>query len=210
LECGISFKDIQKALNFQTSNIIGCLITHEHKDHCKAVNDFVKAGVNCYLSQGTADALEVSGHRIKIVGAKNQFKVGTWDIMPFETEHDAKESLGFLLRNQAGEKLLYATDTYYIKYRFQELTHIMLECNYSLDILNENVAKGVIPYEMKKRLIRSHFSLANVKVFLKANDLSKVSEIHLVHLSDSNSDEVRFKREIQALTGKVVIVAQSN
>jgi DNA-binding transcriptional MerR regulator len=59
---------------------------------------------------------------------------------------------------------------------------------------------------MKKRLLRLHFSLENVKEFLRANDLSKVQEIWLLHLSDNNSDEERFKREIMELTGKVVYV----
>jgi len=83
----------------------------------------------------------------------------------------------------------------------------MVECNYSMDILNENIRTGKIPAVMKKRLLQSHFSLDNVKGFLKANDLSQVKEIWLLHLSDSNSNTERFKREIQELTGKPVYVA---
>jgi hypothetical protein len=60
---------------------------------------------------------------------------------------------------------------------------------------------------IKKIPIKSHFSLENVKRFLQANDLSRVQEIWLLHLSDGNSDETRFKREIQELTGKPVIIA---
>ena len=108
--------------------------------------------------------------------------------------------------NKNGKKVLFATDTYYIRYKFTGLTHIIVECNYSMKILNENIASGRVPKLMKKRLMRSHFSLENVKDFLKANDLSKVEEIWLLHLSDNNSDEDLFKREIQALTGKLVIV----
>jgi phosphoribosyl 1,2-cyclic phosphodiesterase len=117
------------------------------------------------------------------------------------------EPVGFLLVNQAGEKLLYATDTYYIKYRFRGLTHIMIEANYSLDILRSNVENGTVAPELKNRLLRSHFSLENVKECLKANDLRNVKEIWLLHLSDGNSDAERFKREIQELTGKEVYVA---
>jgi phosphoribosyl 1,2-cyclic phosphodiesterase len=62
---------------------------------------------------------------------------------------------------------------------------------------------------MKRRLLKTHLSIDNAKDFLRANDLSRVQEIHLIHLSDGNSDEARFKREIQALTGKPVYVAQS-
>lgn len=60
---------------------------------------------------------------------------------------------------------------------------------------------------LKNRLLTSHFSLENVKEFLKANDLSQVREIWLLHLSDGNSDQVRFKREIMELCGKPVYVA---
>jgi len=159
------------------------------------------------MSQGTKECIGLDGHRIKIIKPKQQFKVGTWVILPFETQHDAVEPVGFLLANQAGEKLLYATDTYYIKYRFQSLTHIMIEASYSLDILRSNVENGLVAPELKNRLLRSHFSLENVKECLKANDLSGVREIWLLHLSDNNSDGERFKREIQELTGKPMFIA---
>lgn len=207
LECGISFKDIQKGLSFKISEIAGCLISHEHHDHCKAAKDVIRAGIDCYMTLGTKEALNIDGHRIKIIKPKMQFKVGTWIILPFETQHDAQEPLGFLLANQYGEKLLYATDTYYIRYRFQGLTHIMVECNYSLDVLRANVEAGMIEPALKDRILKSHFSLEHVKDFLRANDLSQVREIWLLHLSDGNSDAERFKREIQELTGKLVYVA---
>jgi phosphoribosyl 1,2-cyclic phosphodiesterase len=176
-------------------------------DHSKAVKDIMRAGIDCYMSQGTADALSISGHRLHIVRAKQQFRIGTWTILPFETQHDAAEPLGFLLANQDGEKLLYATDTYFIRYRFRGLTHIAVECNYSLDILRANVEAGMVEPALKSRILKSHFSLENVKEFLKANDLSKVQEIWLLHMSDGNSDSERFKREVMELTGKPTYIA---
>lgn len=207
IECGINFRDIQKALNFKTSNLAGCLITHEHKDHTKGLKDVLRAGIDVYASQGTIDQERIKHHRLKPIQAKKQFEIGTWKVLPFDVEHDVAEPLGFLLMNQEGEKLLFATDTYYVRYKFKGLTHIAVECNYSLDILEENIAAGIVPEIMKKRLLRSHFSLENVKEFLKANDLSKVQEIHLLHLSNNNSDEKLFKEEIQTLTGKPVYIA---
>jgi phosphoribosyl 1,2-cyclic phosphodiesterase len=207
LECGIPYKEIQKRLKFRVSEIAGCFVSHEHFDHSKAVPDIMKAGIDCYMSQGTTDALGISGYRVNIIKARQQFKVGTWTILPFETQHDAIEPLGFLLADKAGEKLLYATDTYYIKYRFPGLTHIMVETSYSLDILQDNVEKGIVNAQLKNRLLRSHFSLDNVKKCLQANDLSRVQQIWLLHLSNNNSDAELFKREIQELTGKEVYIA---
>ncbi|MGY3717028.1 MBL fold metallo-hydrolase [Sutcliffiella cohnii] len=206
LECGINYREIQKGFGFKMSEVAGCLITHEHGDHCKSIKEVLKAGIDVYTSSGTVDTLGISHHRIKRVKAMEQFQLGTWSILPFDVQHDVSEPLGFLLANQEGEKLLFATDTYYIKYKFQELTHILVECNYSLEILNQNILDGSVPSVMKKRLLRSHFSLENLKEFLKANDLSKVQEIWLLHLSDSNSDEALFKKEIMELTGKMVYV----
>jgi len=176
-------------------------------DHSKAVKDIMRAGIDCYMGRGTAEALGLSGHRLHIIKARQQFRIGTWKILPFETQHDAQEPLGFLLANRDGDKLLYATDTFYIRYRFQGLTHIAVECNYSLDILRANVEAGMVEPALKSRILKSHFSLENVKKFLLANDLGKVQEIWLLHLSDGNSDEARFKREIQELTGKMVFIA---
>ncbi|MFC4768710.1 MBL fold metallo-hydrolase [Effusibacillus consociatus] len=207
IECGLPLKKIRQAMGFRVSGLAGVLLSHEHLDHSKAAGEVMKAGIYVYASHGTFTAIGLSGHRVKRIEAKKQFKLGTWTVMPFDVEHDAAEPLGFLLLNQAGEKLLFATDTYYIRYRFPGLTHIMVECNYSIQILNENIAAGRVPASLKPRLLKSHFSLEHVKDFLLANDLSKVQEIWLLHLSSTNSNEEMFKREIQALTGKVVYVA---
>lgn len=207
IECGINYKDIQIALNFDTKRVVGCLLSHEHKDHSKGLKDVLRAGIDVFMSRGTAEAEGIKHHRINIVENKKQFKVGTFTILPFDVEHDVNEPFGFLIANEQGDKLLFATDTYYIKYKFTGLTHLMIECNYSQTILDDNINIGVVPQVMKRRLMQSHFSLENVIEFLKANDLSKVDEIHLLHLSDTNSNELEFKNKIQEVTGKRVVIA---
>ncbi|MCR6112726.1 MBL fold metallo-hydrolase [Bacillus sp. A301a_S52] len=206
IEAGISIKAIKKALNYKVHEVSGVLISHSHGDHSKSVKDIVKLGVDCYMSQETCEEIGVNHHRIKTIESLRAFKIGSLNIMPFDAEHDVK-TFGFLIANKQSDKLLYLTDSYYCKYKFKALSHIAVECNYSLDILNKNIASGRVHKAMKKRLLRSHFSLENVKEFLRANDLSRVQEIHLLHLSDSNSDETRFKKEIQELTGKLVYVS---
>lgn len=208
LEAGLPYKDLQRALDFQVSGLSGCLISHEHGDHSKAAKEVMRAGVPVYTGAGTAAALGLAGHRLRIVQAHESFTIGTWTILPFDVEHDAAEPLGFVLANTANDKLVFLTDTYYCRYRFTGLTHLMLECNYALDIVNRRVDAGKLHPAQKRRLLRSHFGLENVKDFLRANDLSRLREVWLLHLSDGNSDEERFKREIQEITGTVVLVAR--
>lgn len=206
IEAGISLQKIREAFNFKLSSAAACLITHEHGDHSKAVKDIMRAGIDCYMSNGTAEAIGASGHRLKVVKSKELFAVGSFKVLPFDTQHDAKEPLGFLLQSYDGEKLLFATDTYYIKYRFSGLTYVMLECNYSKEILEENIKVGVVPKEIRNRIVRSHFELDNVKAFLAANDLSNVRKIYLIHLSQNNGEPELFKTEIQKAFGKPVYI----
>src|SRR5699024_1175075 len=205
LECGINFRNIQIATDFKASEIVGCLLTHEHKDHSKGLKDVLKNGIDVYASKGTIEAEKITHHRLKSIQARKQFNIGNWTILPFEVEHDAAEPLGYLIANGA-EKILFATDTFYVRYRFKGITYLMIECNYSIDILNDNIENGRVPAILKRRLMQSHFSLENVLEFLKANDLSQLKEVHLLHLSDNNSDEEMFKRAVQEVTGVPVYV----
>lgn len=208
LECGIPYKKLQEGLEFRLSEIEGCLITHEHKDHCKAVNEVARAGINCYMSEGTKEALDFDNHRLITNKTYEPFKIGSWIVKSFEVQHDAAEPWGFLLwSRETGDKLVYLTDTFYSKFKFNDLNYVMIECNYSKKILDENIKTGKVPAVQKKRLLQSHFSLENVKDFLKANDLSNVREIWLLHLSNRNSNAEQFKKEIQELTGKMVKIA---
>lgn len=208
LECGLPIKEIQKHLDYKVSELDGVLVTHEHLDHARSTKDLARLGINCYMTEGTQEALGVAGHRIQTVIPQQQFTLGTFEILPFQVQHDAACPVGYLVYSKTtGDKLLFATDTFYIKFCFKKLTIIAIECNYAKDILQANVRAGLVPAVLEKRLLTSHFSLENVKEFLKANDLSRVREIWLLHLSDQNSDAERFKREVQELTGKPVFVA---
>lgn len=208
LDCGVPYKDIQQALDFDFSKVSGCLITHEHQDHCKAVMDMTKAGIDCFMSRGTALATGVYGHLIKLIHAREPFRIGTWTILPFEAQHDAAEPLGFLVAHEmTGEKLVYATDTYYVRNRFQRVNYFLVECNYCLDILKANVAAGLVDEALKNRILQSHFSLEHVKQFLQANVTSDTRKIVLIHLSDDNSDASRMQREVDELTGAETVVA---
>jgi phosphoribosyl 1,2-cyclic phosphodiesterase len=205
LECGIPFKKIQQKLDFKTSSLSACLVSHIHKDHCKAVPALLKAGIDCYMSSDTIEALGLTGHRVHIVEALKQIQIGSWTILPFDAVHDVP-CLGFLLCQQ-GYKVLFLTDTVYCKYRFTGLTHILLGCNYDANIINENVTNGTLAVELKNRIIHSHMSLQTALDFLRANDLSKVEKIYLLHGSEGNLDKKEAKVQIQKLTGKEVYVA---
>lgn len=180
-------------------------------DHIKYAKDFAENGIDIYASEGTLNALELQGHRYKRIKALQQFNIGDFTILPFDTEHDAIEPLGFLIQyNPTKERLLYATDTYYIKYKFKELNYIMIECNYIKEIARKNMREGTINKSRYARLLESHMSLENLLEFLKSNDLRHVQNIILCHLSDTNSNAETMKNEVFKMTGIETIIADKN
>jgi len=206
LEAGIQPKRMQ----LDWSKVEGVLISHEHQDHAKYAKEIIKrTGADLYCSEGTSSVLRgVPSHRIHVASSKRSFSIGGWKIMPFDVEHDAKEPLAFLIETPTKRRVLFATDTYYIRYKFTGITHLMIECNYSLEILERNYQHRKIDKKQRNRIITSHFELNNVRQFLQSNDLSKLQEVHLLHLSDRNSDAEQFKREIQAIVGVPTYIAE--
>jgi phosphoribosyl 1,2-cyclic phosphodiesterase len=206
LDCGLPPREIMKGIGFSPRQISACLVTHSHGDHVKAANVLSQRyGIKIYASRGCIEAAALNC--AEPVKSMTEFNVISWDILPFDVQHDAPEPLGFLLKSRkTGEKLLYFTDTYYIKYRFCGLTHIMCEANYGLDILRNKIDSGEIPQFLAKRVMSSHMSIDHLIEMLKSNDLSELRQIYLCHLSDSNSDAELFKRRVMEATGAEVVV----
>lgn len=209
LEAGLPFKRIQEGLDFDIGKVSGCLVSHEHKDHSKAIEALNQNGVSVYTSKGTIDALGLTeSHRLGTIKALEAIKVGGFVVLPFDVQHDAVEPLGFLVQHDDMGKLLFVTDTYYCKYKFEKLDHVLVECNYRQSILDSNVDEGKVHPYLKGRIERSHFELENVKDFLRSSDLSVAKNIVLIHLSSQNSDGEFFKSEIEKTTGRQTFIAK--
>ncbi len=199
IEAGLPMKAIRRALPISVTALGGCLISHNHDDHSHSVADLMRASVDVYASAGCWDALGlIGGHRAVAVKPDVEFLVGRWRVLPFDLRHDAEGCLGYLVGAPSGERLLFAIDTAYVPYRFDGLTLIAIECNYSAELLYASGASG----DHKARILRSHLSLERVITMLESNDLSRVREIHLLHLSDGHSDAPAFKAAVEAATGK--------
>lgn len=212
LECGLPYKVIQKKLNFKISEIDACLVTHEHMDHAKAVKDLMKAGVDCYMTKGTAEVLGIKGHRLKTF---RPFEKAMYYsevlkdliILPFEAVHDVKEPVSYFIKTKDNkESLVFVTDTAYLKYKIPECDVLMIECNYVKARLDENVRLGNINTSLRNRIVKNHLSLESLVEALRAASLGRCRKIYLLHLSDGNSDEKLIKKTIQETTGIEVVV----
>ena len=195
IECGLSYKKLQKALGGSLMGIDGCLLSHDHGDHSKSITDLLSRGYKCYMSEGTADALGVDS--AIIVEHMEQFSIGTMDVVPFDTFHDCQEPLGFLIKSRVdGDILVFATDTVNLRYKFPGLNILAIEANYDKQILDRSVK---LPEKVRKRITNSHMDIDTLCDYLLNLDLSDCREIYLLHLSDSHSHEARFVSKVASV-----------
>ena len=193
LECGLSRKKLQQLAGFKLTAFDACIVSHEHKDHSGCVADLIKAGLPVYMSQGTADALGVE--LVTAIQHGEQFTVGSIDVVPFTTFHDAAEPMGFLFKSRCdGDVLAFATDTVNLAYHFPGVNILAIEANYDREILDRSEK---LPDKVRHRITNSHMEIDTLCRYLRTLELSQCREIYLLHLSDAMSDEGRFLYQVR-------------
>lgn len=208
IDCGINFKEVNKAIDFNIDSVAGVLQTHSHGDHSKFTSEFLKFGLSVYMSEENKKEVGINHHNIKIIKELESFNIDDFSIIPFDLKHDVA-CFGYIIEHSESGKFCMITDTYYCKYTFPNLNNIIIEANYSKEIIDRKFGPESGKEFLRNRILKSHFSLENCKDFLKANDLSQVNNIVLIHLSDTNSDERQFVKEVYELTGKNVTAASN-
>ena len=212
LDAGASVKTVLPAIP-DVRKVRGCLITHEHQDHCRHWQEYGKRGIRIVSSLKTLEALNPYGElnlsllhsKVTINPLVDVLRFGSFSVMAFTVQHDAVEPVGYLIRyNPTGEQLVYATDTYYLKWTFPNINYWIMECNYCEDLIDGEADKTLV-----NRLRESHMSLRRLVDVFKANDTTEAAKVVLVHLSDKRSDEARMIREVSAVTDAEVVAAHN-
>ena len=197
IECGVRTSKAFEAIDFNTKNLVGCLVSHEHGDHAKYSDAILNAGIPLFASQGTISKLVVKDELSKLsahpVAHGEVFKIGEFKVMAFKTEHDCAEPLGFLIDHPEVGRIVFATDTYFVKYRFKNVSVMMIEANYSEKILQHNLDSGKLHPGVGKRVRKSHFEINDTIEFIKANDNPELRKVILLHLSDGNANAAQFE-----------------
>lgn len=136
---------------------------------------------------------------------------GGFTIKPFDltdqdghfkhTNADGSECLcyGFLVTHPDMGRILYITDTEFCKWRFKEINHILISCNYQSKYITDNDAK-------RNHVLRGHMELETVKEFVKTNKSNALRNVILCHLSQENANAEEMVAEVKKVAGMGVNV----
>lgn len=190
LECGVPLKRLAALLGAAYPDLTACLVTHEHKDHCAAAGGLLRRGLPVYMTEGTAQALELPDAEILV--PETPVTLGAFRVLAFPVWHDAREPCGFLIDEPGtGDRLLFAADTRGLNRIVPRVAIAALECNYCEELLARSER---IPDSLKERIRHTHFDLGGLIGYLRKLDLSLCRRLYLLHLSSAHADENRIRR----------------
>ncbi len=211
IECGCPLLECEKILDFNLKKIKAVLISHSHGDHARYAKQYASNALKICSTKGTLDAIGIDKPFREEARLLGLHRFGGFLVLPFKTQHDAVDPCGFLIDCPDGNRIVFATDTYYLRYTFPRVNYYMIECNYSKEKLLSNVKNGTIHPAVAKRITESHMSLDRCISTLKANDLSVTKGIILLHGSrDNSANEDSIINEVQKATGKAVYIAHKS
>lgn len=204
IEAGVSIKSIDKAVKFDYTKVVGCLVSHRHGDHCRSLSK-LDGLVDIYCNDDVIQhknlkhATEVKPYTINDIGG--------FEVMPFEVIHDVP-CFGFFIKHEDMGKLAFITDSAYADYAFTGVNHLLVECNYTSDGLNKAISDGVTQEFQRSRLIQTHMELEETMGVIKTNLTDDLKNVILLHLSARNSDEVFMIDSIKGRLGINAMVAK--
>lgn len=188
VDMGVSRKLLEEGLSRLgkgVSDIAAIFITHEHSDHIKGL-ETLHEDIPLFAGEKTFE----KAHRS--VKSLEKVSVGSFEILPLSTSHDARSPFGFLF-SSGGERLLYMTDTGVVP---DEDLPYMADCDYY--VFESNYDHKMLmhsnrPLLLKQRIAGETGHLSNVDSALTLSSLlgPKTKGIYLAHLSEEcNTPEI--------------------
>jgi phosphoribosyl 1,2-cyclic phosphodiesterase len=204
IEAGVSLAKAKQALDFNISKVAGVLISHSHCDHAKYSRDYQRV-FDIFTHSHVIESNELV--RATEILADKKFRIGNFNVYPIQAHHDVP-CYAFHISHPKIGNLLFVTDSFMFDYSMSNLNHVMIECNYVDDIINFNVENNIIHPKVRDRVLMSHMELQTTIRTLSYQDLSKVDNIILLHLSGDNSDPELMKDTVIKKFGRPVAIAK--
>lgn len=183
IDCGTTQKYLNSCFNelkISPSDIQACLITHTHTDHISALKYFK----NCLFY--SEDVLEVA-RQVQIT-SQELFKIGAFKIATIRLSHDSR-CLGYIIEAD-DEKLVYVTDTGYLKENYYELIsdadYYIFESNHDLGMLMQ--CKRPEYVKNRIRSMNGHLCNEDSARHLRRCITDRTKQIILAHISQEAND----------------------
>ena len=193
LDCGVPLMEAKVAIDFQISRVVGCCVTHSHNDHAKYIKQYEGSGRKIFAPFLCPEK-----------GDFQTVQFGNFKVTSFPLVHDVP-CFGFVIDHPTFGRIVYATDTEYIKYRFENVALFIVEANYADGLLDEE-GDGTVK---RGHVLRGHMEIETAQRFLKQNCNEHTQAVILTHLSVNNAERDMFLHSTQDIVHCPVWIAKS-
>ncbi len=198
IDAGFSGRDIEQRMRdagVEPASLAAILITHDHTDHTRGMGVLARRfGLPIYMTRRTAAACAplLSGdERVLEFASTAPVTVGTLQICPFLTVHDAVDPIAVTVRHTpSGTRMGIATDlgrpTTAVRAALAHCHMLVLESNHDDAML----WRGPYPWSVKQRIASTHGHLSNRAAAQLLRDLmhTDLVAVALAHLSQHCND----------------------
>jgi len=195
IDAGFSCREIEKrlaAIGIDGQDFDGLVVTHEHSDHTRGVSRFARRHrVPIFATEGTLSELEFDTEflEVQVLSSGRAVQIGAFVIEPFAIPHDAREPIGVVVEDEAGNRLGLVADlgsrSQLAWARLTDLDFLVLESNHDLEMLRS----GPYPWPLKQRVAGRHGHLSNREAAegIAEIDTARLEWAVLYHLSRTNN-----------------------
>lgn len=193
-----------EGLGLAMEGLLGVLVTHEHSDHIKGLEVFLrKHPAPLLATSATLDALWDSGAvpvSAQLVEVEERcIPLGPFEVNAFPTSHDAAQSCGYRIAVE-GRVMTLATDlgrmTADVFVQFEGASLVALEANYDRQMLRD----GPYPAMLKRRISGATGHLCNDDAAATVAQLigAGCQGVALCHLSEENNRPELVQKAVDA------------
>lgn len=195
IDAGVSCRELIKRaeiLGINLHEIDGILVTHEHTDHIRGVEQLVKRfGIPVFITRSTlAHAhLLLDKRSVHFIDLDMKLTIGVFEVDIFSKIHDAADPASFMI-SYAGKNVSVLTDIgkpcANVIQRLAKSDAVFLEANYDEHML----LQGAYPDHLKKRISGGlgHISNYEAGLLVLEHATPRLKHVFLSHLSENNND----------------------
>ncbi|WP_075876814.1 MBL fold metallo-hydrolase [Merdibacter massiliensis] len=192
IDCGGTKRYLQQCLQTlqcDVSDADALLVTHTHKDHVAQLNSFRHLPAYAWADLGREQ---------QQVEPFETFWIKDIQVQVLPLSHDAEHTIGFVLEAD-GEKLVYITDTGYVrndvKERICNADYYVFESNHDVEMLMQTNR----PIYIKQRIINDYGHLNNEDSAQVLREVigERTKEIVLAHISQEGNTRAQAHQTLE-------------
>lgn len=173
IEAGLPIGQLKQGIDFDISNLQGCIASHGHQDHALSINKLKSMGLKVYTPFNSTEYL------------RQRTAIGDFLVESFPVPHNGVENRGFIITVD-GQRICFLIDLEYCPYDLskQDINILIVECNYISELVPDNIPN-------LKHKVMGHCEL-NTTIGIIKNCQKRLRKVILTHMSKGST----FNKEI--------------